>query len=222
MVDWAGDEEKVSPASRVFESTCAESRLPCHFKRAKGLQDNQLFAWKMSCFAPTWLLVAGHWTLNTALAGRSRLFAFQPSGRSSKPATEKKKEKKKQTRKACLAGGCRLPSPPRRQPRPRTPFPTQLPFWFPAGRCWIIGSHDRRDGVSLGWLWRGRRRRSRLGRSEFVPPRRTAERTRANFAIAELDLLSRTGPHILCLSVGYPRCVTGAVHPRPRSRSTRG
>lgn len=86
----------------------------------------------MSCFALTWppeLLDIGHRTRH--LLDEARLFAFQPcsSGRSSKPATEKKKRKKKQTRKAaCLAGGCRLASPSRRQPRPRTPFPTQLPF----------------------------------------------------------------------------------------------
>lgn len=234
MVDWAGDEEKVSPASRVFESTCAESRLPCHFKRAKGHPaklssmvqasgqsairlENVLFCADVA--ARCWTLDTEH---STCWTKRGSLRSSPQDDQANRRQKRKKKKKKKQTRKACLAGGCRLPSPPRRQPRPRTPFPTQLPFWFPAGRCWIIGSHDRRDGVSLGWLWRGRRRRSRLGRSEFVPPRRTAERTRANFAIAELDLLSRTGPHILCLSVGCPRCVTGAVHPRPRSRSTRG
>ena len=113
------------------------------------------FAWRMSCFALTWLpelLDSGQWT---TLAERSEarcVPVMLSSGRSSKPATEKERKKKQTHRGSVL--GWRLPAAfpvPTPAPAP-DPIPHTTSCWFPAGHCWIIGSHDRQHGVTLGWL----------------------------------------------------------------------
>lgn len=151
MVDWAGDEEKVSPASRVFESTCAESRLPCHFKRAKGhpaklssmLQASGQSAIRLEnvLFAPTWLLVAGHWTLNTALAGRSE-GSSPRDDQANRRQKRKKKKRNKRAKRAWLAvAGC--PPRPDASPGPGPHSPHNFLF---GSRQGAAGSSVRMTG----------------------------------------------------------------------------
>lgn len=151
MVDWAGDEEKVSPASRVFESTCAESRLPCHFKRAKGhpaklssmLQASGQSAIRLEnvLFAPMWLLVAGHWTLNTALAGRSE-GSSPRDDQANRRQKRKKKKRNKRAKRAWLAvAGC--PPRPDASPGPGPHSPHNFLF---GSRQGAAGSSVRMTG----------------------------------------------------------------------------
>lgn len=122
MVDWAGDEEKVSPASRVFESTCAESRLPCHFKRAKGhpaklssmLQASGQSAIRLENVLFCADVAARCWTLDTehgtCWTKRGSLRSSPRDDQANRRQKRKKKKRNKRAKRAWLAvAGC----PPR-------------------------------------------------------------------------------------------------------------
>jgi hypothetical protein len=162
--------------------------------------------------------VAGEWTLNRRLLNEARLVAFQScSPRTIKQTATRNKKGKRNKRTyetASLAGGCRLPSPSRRQPRPRTPFPTQLPF---DSRQGTAGSSVRMT-VNTGCPLAGSGEvgvvgRDSGGQSLFLPDGQL--RAGANFAIAELDHPSRTRPSIPVPLRGLPQMCDRRCAPSP-------